>query len=42
MRFQEQRPVDYRIQRMLATNGIEQDDTGNMNEIDNHIHEIVY
>jgi hypothetical protein len=27
---------------MLATNGREQDDSGNMNEIDNHIHEIVY
>ena len=42
MRFSEYKPVDWRIQRMLATNGREQDDSGNMNEIDNHIHEIVY
>lgn len=42
MKFQEYRAVDYRIQRMLATNGRDADDGGGINEIDNHIHEIVY
>lgn len=42
MRFQEYRPIDYRIQRMLATNGREQDNAGDINDIDNHIHEVVY
>jgi hypothetical protein len=31
-----------RIQRLLANNGVEDDGFGDMNEVDNHIHEIVY
>ena len=45
MKFQDYRSVDWRIQRLLASNGID-DDAGNgganLNEVDNHIHEIVY
>lgn len=41
MNFQEYQPIDYRVQRMLASNGRE-NDSGDTNEIDNHIHEVVY
>ena len=42
MRFQEYRPIDLRIQRLLANNGAEDEGINDMNEVDNHIHEIVY
>ena len=41
MQFKNYKNIDYRIQTLLATNGIDEEENG-MNQIDNHIHEIVY